>query len=199
MALQDKSTLRRGAGAIVYQFRIELVDIRPPVWRRVLVPAQMRLSKLHSVIQVVFGWTDTHLHRFSIAGQRFGQQNDFDEKVLDEAEVTLSEVVGTHVQQFSYSYDFGNDWVHEIAVEKIIQEEAGRDRPVCVAGQRHCPPEDCGGARGYAAFLKVISNPAHREHKEMLEWVGGAFDPEEFEISTVTRALAGLRTRQARV
>jgi hypothetical protein len=144
------------------------------------------------VIQTVFGWTDSHLHQFTIAGRRFGQPDDFDENVLDEAEVTISEALNAGVKRFSYTYDFGDDWEHEVVVEKDLGGDSGRERPLCLAGKRHRPPEDCGGPHGYHDFLDAINNPRHAEHRAMLEWTGGEFDPEAFDLAGVNRKLARL-------
>jgi hypothetical protein len=93
-----------------------------------------------------------------------------------------------------YVYDFGDDWVHKVVVEKVLPADPRISYPVCVAGKRACPPEDCGGVWGYREFLAAISDPDHPEHEEMLEWVGGAFDPEEFDPSNfiVSEGLASL-------
>lgn len=186
----------RAAGGVL-QLKISLIGIRPPIWRRLLVPGAMRLSDLHQVIQTVFGWTDSHLHQFIIAGQRFGQPDEFDEKSLDEADATVSGTVGSSVKRVSYIYDLGDDWGHEIVVEKVIGEDSGRERPLCIGGRRHRPPEDCGGASGYSEVLEAIGDSRHPEHAAMLEWAGGRFDPEGFDIAAVNSSLAGVRVRRA--
>ncbi len=177
----------------IYQFKISLKGIRPPIWRRVLVPSKLRLSDFHQVIQTVFGWTNSHLHQFAIAGQVFGPPDDFDQRILDEARVTIAEVLDVGVTRCSYTYDFGDDWEHDIVVEKIISSNSGSERPLCIEGRRHRPPEDCGGPPGYAAFLRAIGNPRHPKHKAMREWVGGSFDAEAFDVGTVNRNLSALR------
>jgi hypothetical protein len=169
------------------------MGIRPPIWRRVLVASNLRLAGLHQVIQTVFDWTDSHLHQFEIAGRRLGVPGDFDQEILDEAQLTISEALGNGVKRFSYIYDFGDDWGHEIVVEKVIRGNSGGERPVCLGGRRHRPPEDCGGPPGYAEFLDAIRDPRHPEHKAMLDWVGGDFDPEAFDVATVNRGLLQLR------
>ena len=184
-------------GGRVYQLKVTLKGIRPAIWRRVQVPGTIRLGDLHQVIQTVFGWTDSHLHQFFIDRTSYGQPEDFDQDVRDEAEVTVFEAVGAHVKRFSYIYDFGDAWGHEIVVEKIISGNSGSGPPLCLSGRRHRPPEDCGGPPGDAEFLRAIRDPRHPEHETMLEWVGGAFDPEAFDIAAVNRALAGLRVRRA--
>ena len=93
-----------------------------------------------------------------------------------------------------YVYDFGDDWVHRVVVEKVVQADPNRTYPRCVGGKRACPPEDCGGVWGYEEFLAAISNSDHPEHESMLEWVGGEFDPEAFDpaSSTAARGLSSL-------
>ena len=168
----------------------------PPIWRRLLVPGAIRLSDLHQVIQAAFGWTNSHLHQFVIAGQRFSQPQDYDERVLDEAEVTVSEIVGNSVKRFSYIYDFGDDWRHEIVVEKVVGVDAGLVRSRCIAGRRNSPPEDCGGSPGYAELLEAISDSRHPKHAATRKWLGSTFDPEEFDIEKVNAALAAVPARR---
>ena len=176
----------------MYQVHIALRGIRSPVWRRVQVPGTIVLAGLHDVIQTAFGWTDSHLHKFYIGRASYGKPLDFDEAILDEAMTTLAEALGTRVKCFAYIYDFGDDRVHDVVVEKIIAGNSGSERPFCLAGKRRRPPEDCGGVPGYREFLRAIRDPWHEEHAAMLESVGGSFDPEAFDIALVNRALADL-------
>ena len=189
--------MRETTSGRIYQAKITLKGIRPPIWRRVQVPGAIRLSALHKVIQTVFGWTDSHLHQFVIDRVSYGQPDDFDQAVRDETGVTLVGAAGTRIKRFAYVYDFGDNWEHEVVVEKAIGGDSGRERPQCLGGRRHRPPEDCGGPPGYAEFLRAIRDLRHPEHAAMLEWVGGAFDPEAFDLAAVNRALAGLRLARA--
>jgi hypothetical protein len=192
---------RRTAHDSTYQLKISIAGTRPPVWRRVRVPGRATLGELHEVIQTVLGWTSSHLHQFEIGGNRYGEEPDgFPElEALDERQVTLSEAVGKRVKRFLYVYDFGDDWRHEVVVEKI-EPATAEDRPVCLAGKRRRPPEDCGGPWGYANFLKAIQDPNHPQHQELLEWTGDRFDPEEFHLDRVNAILsaAGRGKRIAR-
>jgi Plasmid pRiA4b ORF-3-like protein len=172
--------------------KITLRGIRPPIWRRVQVPGSLPLAALHDVIQTVFGWTDTHLHQFVIAGETYGRPDDFDEALVDETAVTLGQAAGTRTKRFAYVYDFGDNWEHEVVVEKIVAGNSGSERPLCLGGRRHRPPEDCGGPPGYQNFLEAIRDPGHEEHEAMLEWVGGSFDAEAFDLAMVNRALAAV-------
>lgn len=182
------------AGQIL-QLKATIVGIKPPVWRRLLVAESATLSDLHDALQGAFGWYDCHLHEFEIDGVRYGTDDGegWGPPVKDERRGRLGKVasVGTTIR---YVYDFGDDWVHKVAVEKMLPADPKIRYPVCVAGKRACPPEDCGGVWGYEHLLAAISDPHHPEHEEMLEWVGGSFDPEEFDPSgsTVGEGLASL-------
>ena len=173
----------------VYQLKIALKHVKPPVWRRVQVK-DCTLARLHDVIQTCMGWTNSHLHAFEIAGEQYGEPDpDGMMEVINEARIKLSQVVAQGLTKFAYTYDFGDNWDHVIQVEKTLEAEPGARYPRCVAGKRACPPEDCGGPWGYGHFLEAIQGPKHPEHKDMLEWVGGEFDPEAFDMEAVNRRL----------
>ncbi len=181
----------------VYQFRITLKTIRPPIWRRLLVRNDISLARFHETLQIAMGWKDCHLHQFSIDGQLYSPQNDPDfglpmldeDEGEDEAEFALTEFNFGEKDKFHYDYDFGDGWEHEIAVEKTLPVDPKQDYPVCIKGSRACPPEDCGGPWAYGDFLDVVQNTGHPEHKEMLDWVGGKFDSEDFDVDSVNKQL----------
>jgi hypothetical protein len=180
---------------LVYQLKIVLRESQPPVWRRIQVPAAMPLNRLHRTLQVAMGWTDAHLHEFAIAGRRYREPHDEDDSpdIVNERTVTLRHVAPGERGQFSYLYDFGDGWEHEVLIERIMAPEAGARYPVCLAGERHCPPEDCGGIPGYEEFLEAIRDSNHPQHTEMLDWVGGRFDRDAFTPDAVNRALRRVR------
>ncbi len=175
----------------IYQLKITLEGSKPPIWRRVQVPGNTTLANLHDLIQDVMGWEDSHLHNFTVKGREFGQPNpEFDEgEVEDERKILLNQVADQPKTKFTYEYDFGDGWRHAIVVEKILPPEPATAYPVCLDGSRHCPPEDCGGIWGYQEMLAKIANPKHPEHEEILEWLGGEFDPEEFSVDEVNEHL----------
>jgi hypothetical protein len=174
----------------VYQLKITLKDIRPPIWRRVQVQ-DCSLGKLHEIVQTCMGWGDCHLHAFEIGGEQYGPPDpDGMMEYADERKLKLSRVVNAGLTKFTYTYDFGDNWEHTIQVEKTLPAEPGVRYPRCVAGKRACPPEDCGGPWGYGDFLEAIENPKHPEHEDRLEWVGSEFDPEAFDIDAVNERLA---------
>ena len=176
----------------VYQLKITLTDIKPPVWRRVEVK-ECSLLKLHKIIQIVMGWDGYHLWSFAIGGEQFGEDSSGEMDMMSARKTKLSQFVTMGGKKFSYTYDFGDNWDHVIQVEKVLDADPQVKYPRCVKGSRACPPEDCGGPWGYADFLKAVQNPGHKSHEEMVEWVGGSFDPEAFDIEAVNRELAAVR------
>jgi hypothetical protein len=185
---------KRNTPTAVYQLKITLKGSRPPIWRRVLVADDTTLAKLNHIIQIAMGWTNSHLHDFTIQGQRYSEPSPDDwEPVKDERRYKLSQLVTGAKFKFVYQYDFGDSWDHEILVEKILPPEPGAHYPVCATGKRACPPEDAGGVWGYATFLEAINDPSHEEHEMYLEWIGGGFDPEAFNLDAVNAWLRQVR------
>jgi hypothetical protein len=173
-----------------HQLKITLVGISPAVWRRVLVPSGITLDQLHRAIQESFGWRDAHLHEFEINGDSYGvDDGESDEPVLDERRAALHRLAGKG-DAFTYEYDFGDAWEHHVAVEDVVAADPKASYPQCTAGRRACPPEDVGGAWGYARFLEALADPDHPDHAEQLDRVGGAFDPERFDLLEVNTALS---------
>jgi hypothetical protein len=176
----------------IYQLKITLQDVEPAIWRRVQIP-DCSLEKLHLIVQPSMGWSNYHLWSFKIAGENYGDDPDGEMGMSSPRKTKLGAIVDQGVKKFSYVYDFGDNWEHEIKIEKVLQADPKVKYPRCLEGARACPPEDCGGPWGYPNFIEAVSNPAHAEHEEMLEWIGGKFDPEAFDPKTVNRHLAALR------
>jgi len=150
------------------------------------------LDRLHKIFQVAMGWTNSHLHPFSVGDIRYGVPDpDFDQgDVRGERNVRLCEVAPRANDFFVYEYDFGDRWEHRVVVEKILTlEEGPADIPVCLTGAWACPPEDCGGVPGYESFLEALRGPTPEEHQAMLTWVGGSSDPEAFDPNEVNNRL----------
>lgn len=178
----------------VYQLKITLRESKPPIWRRVLVPGNFTLDRVHAVIQRVMGWQDYHLHQFTIGDDYYADPSMVeDEPVIDERRTRLETVATYEKFKFLYEYDFGDGWEHTILVEKILLPEPDVTYPVCVAGKRACPPEDVGGMWGYEDFLDALGDPEREEHAAIVEWAGGAFDPEAWDIDAVNEALKTLK------
>ena len=179
----------------LYQLKISLNGIEPAIWRRIQVK-DCTLNKLHECIQAAMGWRNCHLHHFRIGKQLYGDPmllaESFDELDYEDTTTTLlSDILPSNGKRFrfNYEYDFGDSWDLEVLFEGCPKVEPGRKYPLCLEGERACPPEDVGGTHGYANFLEVIQDEDHEQHDEMLEWVGGAFDPEAFNAETMTKRM----------
>jgi len=175
-----------------YQLKVTLKGSHPPIWRRIAVPEDMTLAKLHSVLQVSMGWENGHMHAFVVGKQQFGERGMLD-GAKDESKARLNEVFAKVGSKIVYEYDFGDGWEHEIVLEDKLSHAEQPTALACLAGERACPPEDCGGIYGYADMLEAISNKKHPEHKQLREWLGGPFDPERFDSSAVNSRLKRLR------
>ena len=152
-----------GVNRKVVSLKVTLRDTKPPVWRRLLVPGETTLGDLHRAIQAAMGWDDCHLHTFDIEGRQYGDRRAVDD-VADENRLTLNGLTKSGVTRFAYTYDFGDNWQHAVVIEKSLPAVEALSRPVCIAGKRRCPPEDCGGPWGYRELLDVLADPAHPEH-----------------------------------
>ncbi|MBN1659996.1 MAG: plasmid pRiA4b ORF-3 family protein [Anaerolineae bacterium] len=167
----------------IYQVKVTLEESKPPIWRRILVPGDATLARLHTIIQIAMGWSDSHLHQFIVGRTFYGEPHpDYGNEMRDERRVRLNQVVPEPGMRFRYEYDFGDSWMHTLLVEKILEPGPGQRYPVCVKGERACPPEDVGGVWGYEDFLEAIGDPDHPEHEEYLEWAGDDFDAEAFDL-----------------
>lgn len=175
-----------------YQLRIQLHDVEPVVWRSLRVPTTITLAKLHRIFQIVLGWSDSHLHEFRIGTMRYGMPDpDFPEQgVIADKRAVLREVLKPSISRFSYLYDFGDGWEHDVLIEETGTLGPDERPLLCLAGANACPPDDVGGPYGYAEFLEAIGNPKHKEHRRYLQWCGGAFDPKGFDLQSVNRELA---------
>ncbi|GAC1672886.1 MAG: plasmid pRiA4b ORF-3 family protein [Steroidobacteraceae bacterium] len=194
MAKRTASVNRRTTWS--WQLKIELLDVVPTVWRRIIVPETIQLSQIHQVFQAALGWTNSHLHEFVISGVRYSEPDpDFedDDEHLDERHVPLQKALGMDARCFDYVYDFGDDWHHVVLIEDqhITMQRSPSIR--CEDGENACPPEDVGGALRYADFLAALADPAHEEHAVFREWSGGRFDPRAFDLDAANRALRKIK------
>ena len=188
----------------VYQLKITIQDIEPPIWRRIIIPSNITFAKLHKIIQAAFGWQDYHLYNFDFQdfviaiptsdwapGELYGvpEKNPKNTKV---------DQLFKEGETFIYEYDLGDSWMHDILIEKILEPEKEVHCPVCIDGERHRPPEDVGGTWSYITFLEAISDKNHEEYNDMLVWAekdtgGRRFDPEYFYVKEVNRALSKIK------
>ncbi|GDY10995.1 hypothetical protein LBMAG52_44830 [Planctomycetia bacterium] len=178
----------------VYQFKFTLLGSKPPIWRRIQVE-DCTLDKLHEHIQTAMGWTNSHLHQFEIKGERYGDPELLDDgfeefDCVDSTKTNLSQILPTTDKRFSftYEYDFGDGWEHEILFEGSPQKEPGKKYPLCLEGARACPPEDVGGIGGFYEFLEALADPKHEQHDDFIEW-GGNFDPNKFDAKQATKEM----------
>lgn len=185
----------------VLQLKITLRDIHPPIWRRILVPDDLLLGDLHYIVNRVMGWDNSHMHFFKFGRIQYAGTETVDEcgpPFRDEDAVTLAAVVRRKGQTFEYTYDFGDGWEHDIKVEDILPVDPNQRLPVCLAGERACPPEDCGGVGGYYHVLEALRNPNNPALREFRNWIG-EFDPEKFELAKVNKKLPRLISRRPEV
>jgi hypothetical protein len=179
----------------ILQLHIELLEIRPKVWRRVLVPETITLLKLHAVIQRAFQWGGGHLHEFEAAGERYGSSDpDYDPPGSVLSERTRLTKAMTRSGTIDYVYDFGDSWQHRVKVEKVSPPMPGLKLPSCIAGANATPPDDCGGAPGYMDFVQAMADPTHEEHADMQRWIGrDCWDAAAFDIDEVNSWLAEIK------
>jgi hypothetical protein len=175
----------------LYELHVELEDIQPRIWRKILVPGSIKLTKLHDLLQLVMGWNNSHLHSFQFGKRVFsGRPAELEDlNMLDGSRYTLEAVLDDLLSEFIYDYDFGDSWRHLIQPKLVSKPSSEWFYPLCIAGERAAPPDDVGGTPGYLEFLNAIGNPQHPEHEDMLIWIGGAFDPEGFDLNAINRTL----------
>ena len=178
---------------IIFQLRVTLKEIEPPIWRTILVSDGITLHKFHKILQIVMGWESYHLYQFSIADSQYGIPNpDYAPEFRDTRKIKLKQVISKKMR-FVYVYDFGDNWEHEILVEQILRAKLSNFDALCLGGKRSCPPEDVGGTWGYEDFLKAFYDPSREEHEHMVAWAGEKFDPEHFDLEAVNEKLGELR------
>ncbi|OIO04644.1 MAG: hypothetical protein AUJ52_14765 [Elusimicrobia bacterium CG1_02_63_36] len=179
---------------LAFHLKVTLLGSSPPIWRRVLIPGNLTLAKLHDILQRAMGWTNSHLHMFEVGPDRYAEPDPEWGDVGDHHAIRLCDAAPQAGDKFVYIYDIGDGWQHEIEVEEITPTDGSQKiGPVCLAGARACPPEDCGGIGGYAELLEALSDPKHERHEELSEWIGGEFDPEAFDLSEINKALGRRR------
>jgi len=180
----------------IYQLKLTLLGIEPPIWRRIQVPSTMLLCCLHDAFQAVMGWSDSHLHQFEKGGKYWGvpETDEFgDLELLNESKVPVGRVLKTEGDSMVYLYYFGDSWRHEVLLEKIVPSDAPPPKSVCLDGKRRCPPEDVGGSSGYQEFLSVIFEPGHEEFEHYRQWAGDQVHAEEFNLKSVNEILERMR------
>ncbi|KAB2935835.1 MAG: plasmid pRiA4b ORF-3 family protein [Candidatus Contendobacter sp.] len=182
----------------IYQLKVTLAESKPPIWRRILVASDMDLGLFHNILQDVMGWTDNHLHQFTVRGVTYSapyedMAHGFEMDFKDESKYKLSQLLKKEKASLTYEYDFGDSWQHKIVLEKILPHDDSMMIPSCIKGKRACPPEDCGGVWGYENLIAIIQDPKHPEYQDMREWLEEDFDPERFDLDEINDALEAYR------
>jgi Plasmid pRiA4b ORF-3-like protein len=183
----------------IYQIKVTLLGTKPPIWRRLLVPASMTLAKLHDVLQTAMGWAGGHMHEFRTADRHFGIPDPEDRsmgmQVENERSIRLSSVLRSAGAKLIYTYDFGDNWEHAVVLEKLLPAQLSLDLeyPICIDGKLACPPDDCGGIPGYYELIEALADPEHDRHEEISEWISDGFDPQAFSVENVNRMLSPKR------
>jgi len=184
-----------------YQLKVTLMETDPPIWRRLIVPGDTTLARLDRIIQAAMGWTNSHLHTFTVGGVVYAQPSP-EWEVEDEGRVRLADVAREEGEAFVYEYDLGDSWRHQVLVEEVVVEAGEARGPRCLGGERACPPEDSGGVDGYYEKLLTLSDPDNDEYESTKIWVesmtGGPFDPDAFDVAAANRAIEALRVRRRR-
>ena len=178
----------------IFQVKISLIGSKPKIWRRVLIPSDLLLPDFHKIIQSSMGWTNSHLHQFCVGRTVYAEKMEDDDtwdefEKIDYKKIKVSGVLKTEKDKIIYEYDFGDGWEHNIVLEKILPDDGKTKTPVCLKGKMNCPPEDCGGIWGYYGMLEILKQPKHEEYESYMEWLGGGFDSEEFDIVYVNELL----------
>ena len=186
----------------IVQLRIELRGIEPKIWRRVQVPSDFTLRRVHDVIQATFVWLDLHVHEFNVVGRRYGmpevESDDWGGPPLhSSSNIKLSQVLEWGINRFLYVYDFGDDWIHDISVEKLADPDEETEYPILVAGDGRAPPENVGGPPGFYAFIEAMLDQSHPDHENAVEWYGyELFDPRDIELEVVEAQLNRIRAQR---
>jgi hypothetical protein len=185
----------------IYQLKVTLLGTSPPIWRRLLVPADLTLAQLHDVLQAAMGWQGCHMHEFSAGRRHFGKPDPEDRRmgmpaVENECTARLFSVLGRVGAKAIYTYDMGDSWEHGVVLEKRLPSDSNLAYPVCTGGQLACPPEDCGGIGGFYDLLAALGDPTDDQHEELQDWVGDGYDLDAFSIDEVNRMLTPRRRRR---
>lgn len=185
-----------------YQLKVTLKGVKPPIWRRIVVPAHYSFRDLHLVIQEAMGWEQMHLYSFFKDNVFIEELDEWDEpsadspfpviRKADAREMLIGSFLAEAGDKCDYIYDFGDDWIHSVQLEKVLQEDDNLTVPICLKGKRACPPENCGGIPGYENLLAILKGPDNEEKEMMLDWLGEQFDSEAFDIDFVNMQLRTL-------
>jgi hypothetical protein len=176
----------------MHRLKVTLRGVRPPVWRRIEVSSNIKLSDLADLLEAAMGWLGGHLHAFATGAVVYeipDEDSEEFETTIDERTVRLVDVLPSVSSKMRWEYDFGDSWEHDIVVEAVEPALEGIEYPRCVGGSRACPPEDCGGPGGYEHLRAVLGDPTHVDHEGVAQWVPPGFDPEAFDAAEATEMM----------
>lgn len=174
---------------MIYQIKITLEGAKPPIWRRIEVSPETTVEDFNKIIQATMGWTNTHLHHFIVGNEFYTPPSEWDDFGNDYTGLKIKDFLQNEGQKIRYEYDFGDSWLHQIKLEKILEKQQSVAYPRCVKGKRACPPEDCGGIWGYMNLVEIMKDKKHEQYEEMLDWLGGPLESEKFDLDKVNRKL----------
>ncbi len=183
----------------IARIHIQLDHIKPVIWRRVEVPITTSLKGLHDVIQAVMLFEDYHLFEFNAGGRRYAVPDpewDLGRETYAARNVRIGALVERGIETLDYTYDFGDDWRHSITVEAVTDADPAVEYPRFVDGDRRAPPEDVGGVSGFEEFLDAMTKPRHKQYRQVADWYGGRFEPEDISVATINERLAKLARRR---
>lgn len=169
-----------------YLLKVQLCDISPAIWRSFTVSADITLGDLHTLLQVIMGWTNSHLHGFRDEENCYGPFDEELEDQVDENNVLLSDVFRKKESSLVYYYDFGDGWEHQITCEEVLLKTPETE---VIDGKRACPPDDCGGVPGYYRILEAFADSNDDEHDDLMDWLSDDYDPKFFDAEQINRAL----------
>jgi hypothetical protein len=174
--------------ANILKLRIKILNIKPEIWREILIENDITFKELHEIFQFLFGWTNSHLYNFDVSGTLFSiPDQEFESDDLD-VKNKITEFLIEKGQRALYTYDFGDNWEHEIEIVDVFKKEKGVRYPKCLDGKRNAPPEDCGGVPGYEDIIDALKSKNKSEHKDLLEWLGD-YDPGKFDIDEINNGI----------
>jgi len=187
----------------VIRLKIELQDTKPPIWRRIEVPSAISLKDLHSVIQAAMGWENVHLFRFEagrerIDGPGLGGAGPYGQSSITAGRVRLDDLTARNIKRFTYLYDMGDNWEHELRIENVLPADAAVLYPRYIDGAGRCPPEDVGGIPGFYNLVEALGDPTHPDHEHLMEWHGGPFDQTAIATDEIRKRLTKIATRRLR-
>jgi len=182
----------------ILQINITLMRTNPKIWRRILVTQNLNLERLHDAIQISMGWTFSHLFEFTVGDRKYGEPDPYapaGSQAFHARNLKLSAIVDRNIKNFSYIYDFGDHWEHEILIEKQIVADSSQRYPVFVHGEGRCPPEDVGGIDGFEEFLSAIKDPSHEDYQHYQDWVGENYDPNTIDLEGINQGMELMASR----